>query len=145
MKLSEKIVKLRKTNGWSQEEFAEKLDVSRQSVSRWEVGTAQPDAMNILQLSKLFGVTADYLLNDDYESDMDIPRLKETNAALDTKKDSVRKLSLIAALAFFISAFIWLVLAINSMEIIYVVLAVANAVISGVNLFVYEKNQKQDK
>lgn len=145
MKLSEKIVKLRKSNGWSQEEFAEKLDVSRQAVSRWEVGTAQPDAMNILQLSKLFGVTADYLLNDDYESDMDIPRLKETNEALDIKKDSVRKLSLIAALAFLLSSFIWLVLAINDMEIIYVILAVANAVISGVNLFIYEKNQKQDK
>ena len=145
MKLSEKIVKLRKSNGWSQEEFAEKLDVSRQAVSRWEVGTAQPDAMNILQLSKLFGVTADYLLNDDYESDMDIPRLKETHGALDIKKDSVRKLSLIAALAFLLSSFIWLVLAINDMEIIYVILAVANAVISGVNLFIYEKNQKQDK
>ncbi len=145
MKLSEKIVKLRKSNGWSQEEFAEKLDVSRQAVSRWEVGTAQPDVMNILQLSKLFGVTADYLLNDDYESDMDIPRLKETNEALDIKKDSVRKLSLIAALAFLLSSFIWLVLAINDMEIIYVILAVANAVISGVNLFIYEKNQKQDK
>ena len=145
MKLSEKIVKLRKSNGWSQEEFAEKLDVSRQAVSRWEVGTAQPDAMNILQLSKLFGVTADYLLNDDYESDMDIPRLKETHEALDIKKDSVRKLSLIATLAFLLSSFIWLVLAINDMEIIYVILAVANAVISGVNLFIYEKNQKQDK
>lgn len=77
MRLSDKIVKLRKTNGWSQEELAEKLDVSRQAISRWEGATAQPDATNILQLSKLFGVTTDYLLNDEYESDNDLPKVKE--------------------------------------------------------------------
>lgn len=77
MKLSEKIVRLRKTNGWSQEDLAEQLNVSRQAVSRWEGGTAQPDAGNILQLSKLFGVTTDYLLNDDYESDNDLPKVKQ--------------------------------------------------------------------
>ena len=77
MRLSDKIVKLRKTNGWSQEELAEKLNVSRQAISRWEGATAQPDATNILQLSKLFGVTTDYLLNDEYESDNDLPKVKE--------------------------------------------------------------------
>ena len=79
MKLSDKIIKLRKTNGWSQEELAEKLDVSRQAISRWESTAAQPDATNILKLSKLFGVTTDYLLNDDYESDNDLPKVKEIN------------------------------------------------------------------
>ena len=77
MKLSEKIVKLRKINGWSQEDLAERLNVSRQALSRWEGGTAQPDATNILQLSKLFGVTTDYLLNDEYESDNDLPKVQE--------------------------------------------------------------------
>ena len=77
MRLSDKIVKLRKTNGWSQEELSEKLNVSRQAISRWEGATAQPDAANILQLSKLFGVTTDYLLNDEYESDNDLPKIKE--------------------------------------------------------------------
>lgn len=77
MRLSDKIVKLRKTKGWSQEELAEKLNVSRQAVSRWEGATAQPDATNILQLSKLFGVTTDYLLNDEYASDNDLPKVKE--------------------------------------------------------------------
>ena len=67
MNLSEKLIVLRKENGWSQEEFAEKLEVSRQAVSRWENGTALPDAQNILRISKLFRVSADYLLNDDYE------------------------------------------------------------------------------
>lgn len=62
MKLSDKIVGLRKSNGMSQEDLAEKLDVSRQAISRWESGAAMPDANNILQLSKLFDVTTDYLL-----------------------------------------------------------------------------------
>ena len=48
MKLSDKIVGLRKSNGMSQEELADKLGVSRQAISRWEMGTAMPDATNIL-------------------------------------------------------------------------------------------------
>ena len=80
MKLSDKIIRLRKSNGWSQEELAEKLNVSRQAISRWEGATAQPDATNILQLSKLFGVTTDYLLNDEYESDNDLPKVKEVKS-----------------------------------------------------------------
>lgn len=77
MELSKKIIGLRKSNGLSQEDLAEKLDVSRQAISRWESGTAMPDANNILQLSKLFEVTTDYLLNDDYQSDNDLPQVKE--------------------------------------------------------------------
>ena len=73
MKLSEKIAYLRKKNGMSQEKLSELLNVSRQAVSRRENGTSLPDAANIVQLSKLFSVTADYLLNDDYESDYDVP------------------------------------------------------------------------
>ena len=69
MKLSDKLIELRKSKGWSQEEFAERVDVSRQAISRWENGTALPDAQNILRISKLFHVTADYLLNDDYEGE----------------------------------------------------------------------------
>ena len=80
MKLSDKIIKLRKINGWSQEELGEKLNVSRQAISRWESNTAQPDATNILKISKLFGVTTDYLLNDDFESDNDLPKVKEVKS-----------------------------------------------------------------
>lgn len=77
MNLSEKIVMHRKSAGLSQEELAEKLNLSRQAVSRWESGTAMPDAGNILQLSKLFDVTADYLLNDAYQSsDADLPKVR---------------------------------------------------------------------
>ena len=69
-------------NGLSQEDLAEKLQVSRQAISRWEMGTAKPDANNILQISKLFRVTTDYLLNDEYESDNDLPKIKESNHIL---------------------------------------------------------------
>lgn len=89
MKLSDKIIQLRKANGWSQETLAEKLNVSRQAISRWEGATAQPDATNILQLSKLFGVTTDYLLNDAYERDNNPP------AVLETKSDGVHRMVII--------------------------------------------------
>ena len=72
MKLSNKLIDLRKEKGWSQEDFAEKLDVSRQAISRWENGSALPDAQNILRISKLFDVSADYLLNDDCERERDV-------------------------------------------------------------------------
>ena len=54
MKLSEKIIRLRKGRGLSQEELAERLGVSRQAASRWESGTALPDAGNLRQISRLF-------------------------------------------------------------------------------------------
>ena len=54
MKLPEKIVTLRKGRGLSQEALAEQLGVSKQAVSRWEQGSAQPDAGNLFQLSRLF-------------------------------------------------------------------------------------------
>ena len=77
MTLSDKILTLRKQRGMSQEDLAESLNVSRQAVSRWEMGTAMPDAANIQKISKLFHVSADYLLNDEYQSDDDLPKVKE--------------------------------------------------------------------
>ena len=62
--LSEKIINLRKSRGWSQEELAEKLDVSRQSVSKWESGVSNPELDKIVAMSTLFGVSTDYLLKD---------------------------------------------------------------------------------
>ena len=67
MILSEKIIMLRKKYGWSQEELAERLDISRQSVSKWESGASIPDLERIVGMSQLFGVTTDYLLKDEME------------------------------------------------------------------------------
>jgi len=69
MILADKIIRLRKKNGWSQEELAEKMQVSRQAVSKWEGAQTVPDIDKILMLGKLFGVTVDYLLKDEMEDE----------------------------------------------------------------------------
>lgn len=73
MTLPEKIQLLRKKGGLSQEELAEKLEVSRQSVSKWEQGQALPEMSKMLLLSEIFGVTVDFLLKDALEADFSIP------------------------------------------------------------------------
>jgi len=67
MILAEKIVKLRKQVGWSQEELAEKMNVSRQSVSKWEATNSIPDLNKIIMLGEIFEVSTDYLLKDEVE------------------------------------------------------------------------------
>ena len=64
MNFSEKLIRLRKREGISQEELASYLEVSRQAVSRWEQGTALPDAGNLWKLRQRFGVSVDWLLED---------------------------------------------------------------------------------
>ena len=145
MKLSEKILELRRKMGFSQEELAEKLNVSRQTISRWEVGSALPDSENLRQLSRIFGVTADYLLNDEYESDGDIPRVKTAEASLSEKTRTFRKLLLIAGAAFGIAAVAFLIVAIDQLNIFMAVMAVVCAILSGISAFRYEKSKKQDK
>jgi len=65
MKLAEKLFELRKEKGWSQEKLAEKINVSRQSISKWESGQVLPEIEKIIELSKTFQVTTDYLLLDE--------------------------------------------------------------------------------
>ena len=67
MKLCDKIIHLRTSKGMSQEALAEKLSVSRQAISKWEMGQAQPQIDNILQLCSLFSVSASDLLHDEIE------------------------------------------------------------------------------
>lgn len=67
MKLHEKIIALRRKNGWSQEELAGRMGVSRQSVSKWESGASTPELDRIAELCRLFGVSADALIRDDLE------------------------------------------------------------------------------
>ena len=69
MKLSNKIEKLRKIRGWSQEELANKIGVSRQAVFKWESGANMPDIEKIKKLVDLFKVSYDFLLDDNVEFD----------------------------------------------------------------------------
>ena len=92
--LGDKIHQLRKVKGLSQEELASQLTVSRQAISKWELGESVPDTENVVQLSKLFGVSTDFLLNDEYESDTDIPAVKVNNENLKIEFQSkTRKVS----------------------------------------------------
>ena len=62
MIFADKLISLRKKNGWSQEELAEKMNVSRQTISKWENGTAMPDLKKLTDLASLFDVSMDELL-----------------------------------------------------------------------------------
>lgn len=73
MILADKIITLRKRAGWSQEELAQQLGVTRQSVSKWEGAQSVPDMDKVLQMSRLFGVTTDFLLKDELEEAEALP------------------------------------------------------------------------
>ncbi len=94
MKLSEKIMLLRKHAGYSQEELAEKMDISRQSVSKWEIGDSIPELDKVLKLSELFGVSTDYLLKEEivdlpWEADSE----EEPGYRADDRKEKGRSVS----------------------------------------------------
>lgn len=105
MILADKIIELRKQNNWSQEELAEKLGVSRQAISKWESAQSTPDLKRILAMSRLFGVSTDYLVKDEIESESiqreeeesgsPLRRLstEEANAFLHTKLQSARPIA----------------------------------------------------
>ncbi len=69
MNLAQNISTLRRKNHWSQEEFAAKMEVSRQAVSKWESGVSTPDLEKIIRMSKLFTISMDELIEADLESD----------------------------------------------------------------------------
>ena len=105
MIFADKLIDFRKKNGWSQEELAEKLNVSRQAVSKWEGAQSIPDINRIIQLSELFGVSTDYLLKDHLEqsepaqesgeaSSSRIVSMEEANAFLRTKEENSRRVAL---------------------------------------------------
>lgn len=108
MTFEEKLIQLRKARGLSQEALAEQLRVSRQAVSRWELGETTPDLTNLKQLSALYGVSADYLLHDEYASDEDLPKVKETAQAFKEKEINRRTLFTVIALIWLLSGFLFL-------------------------------------
>ena len=104
MILADKIIEERKKNGWTQEDLAQKLGVSRQSVSKWESAGAIPDLKKIIQLADLFGVSTDYLLKDEVEkenteticdTDCELHRvsMEEANTYMDEKKKAAPMLA----------------------------------------------------
>mgnify|MGYP004457172673 FL=1 len=111
MIMAEKITMLRKRSGWSQEELAEKLGVSRQAVSKWESGASLPDLDRMVKISQLFCVSTDYLLKDEIE-EVTLPEgelapesggdyvvtLEEANAFLDLTRQLSARIAMAVAL-----------------------------------------------
>lgn len=82
MILADKIVSLRKKAGWSQEDLAEKLGVTRQSVSKWEGAQSVPDMDKVVMMSRLFGVSTDFLLKDELEEETPCAAAQEDDTPL---------------------------------------------------------------
>ena len=94
MIFADKLIDLRKKNGWSQEELAEKLEVSRQTVSKWEGALSVPDLGRMLKIAQLFGVTTDYLIKDEQEL------VELTEEAEDMDGTQIRRISMEQAVEF---------------------------------------------
>lgn len=105
MIFADKLIELRKRSGWSQEELAEQMNVTRQSVSKWEGAQAVPDLEKMLRLAQLFGVSTDYLLKDELEApELDLGgetasplrrvTMEEANAFLAAKTATARPIAL---------------------------------------------------
>ncbi len=86
MSFAQKLIALRRNRGYSQETLSEKLNVSRQAVSKWENGQSEPEIASLLAISKLFQVTVDYLIREDTDC------MKQANAALPAQRDEEAQL-----------------------------------------------------
>lgn len=121
MKFCEKLIQLRKQKGYSQESLAEKLDVSRQAISRWENGETTPDMSVLIKLCEVYSISADYLIRDDYEKEDDIPVIKRKNEEIIEVRQKNSNLLLFSAIMFvFVSlcALMSLITAQSDMQVI---------------------------
>lgn len=98
MTLGEKIQKLRKQQGLSQEALAEKVAVTRQTISKWELGQSTPDVDSIAQLSNIFSVTSDYLIKEDLTEPEELPYKKRKYSLSERGKRTILVLFSAAAL-----------------------------------------------
>ena len=82
MELKDKLQLLRKQNGYSQEQLADKLGIARQTLSKWENGQAVPELGNLISLSNLYGITIDRIVKEDDECNISLCK----NASMDINK-----------------------------------------------------------
>jgi transcriptional regulator with XRE-family HTH domain len=143
MILADKIIMLRKRYGWSQEELAEKMQVTRQSVSKWEGAQSIPDLDKILRLSQIFGVSTDYLLKDELEdaeySDhvedtytLRRVTMEEANALLSIKEFTAKRIALATFLCIISPITLFLLNAARESQ----ALTISEALASGIGLIV---------
>lgn len=144
MKFEEKLMVLRKKAGMSQEDLADRLGVSRQAISRWELGSTLPDAPNLLKLSDLFGVSIDYLLRDDEDEVSHPLATKEVHRELTEKEQKQRKFYLVACICWVIAAGAFLIAAIDRMSIHLVLLVFVDAILAIAFLWKYLKTEPKE-
>lgn len=133
MQFNEKLIKLRRENGLTQEQLAEKLGVSRQAISRWESGESAPDMYNLSAICRFFGVSSDYLINDDFTSDEDTPIAQKKNDEISSVKEKRRKLHLISGICFTIAWMCTLYGAINANNDFQLLLSAISCILAAAN------------
>ena len=152
--LSEKLYELRKNSGLSQEQLAEKLNVSRQAVSKWELGTALPETEKLIIISNYFDVSLDYLLKD-IEKDNPMMVTKE-NKDIGNRRSTV---GLLLSVAGIIAMIIWGVILIFSPETnnqisessmltidgngIFLIMSITAIIVGAILLLKRNKNQEE--
>lgn len=107
MKFSEKLMNLRKSKGWSQDEFAQKINVTRQTVSKWELGQTVPDMNKLIEMSKLFEISLDELVNN-IEASNSETSYKESPAEKNNRKIALKILVIGIIISCIIFAIGWI-------------------------------------
>ena len=143
MSFADKLIQLRKAKGLSQENLADSLGVSRQAISRWEQGNTFPDLLNLQKIMKVFGVSADYLICDEYAAegnndDLPAPETDKLQSQFDFKANRF----LIIGFLWVFAALCFLITAIDTMNILYVVLALADIILACINFVLHFRNKK---
>lgn len=145
VKFEEKLIRLRKSRGISQEELAEQLNVSRQAVSRWEQGSTLPDIPNLRKLCDLFQVSADELIREE-ESDFAIPTppvSQPKEASPSTVRHQNAYLYLFATFSWLLAAICFLIAAYTFLSVVFLALVLVDVVLACVNFYLYQKTNKR--
>ena len=107
MALSEKLYELRKKDGLSQEQLAERLGVSRQAVSKWESGKAVPESDTLISISEYFNVTLDYLMKEDNSAASEPVAGTKNNQPIKNTGREKRIIGMVACVGGIICLIIW--------------------------------------
>ena len=143
MSFADRLIQLRKAKGLSQEDLADSLGVSRQAISRWEQGNTFPDLLNLQKIMKVFGVSADYLICDEYadegnNDDLPAPETDKLQSQFDFKANRF----LIIGFLWVFAALCFLITAIDTMNILYVGLTLADVILACINFVLHFRNKK---
>jgi len=119
MKFEEKLIRLRKSRGMSQEDLADKLNVSRQAISRWELGSTLPDIPNLRKLCSLFQVSADELIREEEDIGFPSPLSEPQAPAPQAPKNRSAFLYLFATFGWLLAAVCFLIAAYTSLSVFF--------------------------